>query len=370
MARKGENISKRKDGRWEGRYEKGREPSGKIKYGYCYGRTYREARQKLNKAKHDVLDGRIMEVSKLNRSFGSYCDEWLEKQRYLLKQSTIVKYEIVIEKHIKPVLGDHKLYRIDSSACERFRCSLGKELSAKSVRDILTVLKSIIKFISSTTPAFTNRIEITLPKREQQEMRVLTVDEQRRFVNCLLKNMNPCNFGILLALMTGMRIGEVCALQWKDFSLDTKTIRVHATMQRLKCFDEKSMTKTTVVIGTPKSEKSTRIIPLTREACTLCEKMNPDLPEAYLLTSDRTYMEPRTLQYRLKKVTDACGLEDVHFHTLRHTFATRCVEVGFELKSLSEILGHANTTITLDRYVHSSLQLKRDNMEKLSTFGL
>ena len=80
-------------------------------------------------------------------------------------------------------------------------------------------------------------------------------------------------------------------------------------------------------------------------------------------------MEPRTLQYRLEKYTKACGLEGVHFHTLRHTFATRCVEVGFEIKSLSEILGHASTTITLERYVHSSMALKRSNMDKLSAVG-
>lgn len=81
-------------------------------------------------------------------------------------------------------------------------------------------------------------------------------------------------------------------------------------------------------------------------------------------------MEPRTLQYRLAKYTKECGLEGVHFHTLRHTFATRCVEVGFEIKSLSEILGHATTTITLDRYVHSSIELKRNNMSKLAAIGL
>ena len=93
--------------------------------------------------------------------------------------------------------------------------------------------------------------------------------------------------------------------------------------------------------------------------------MNPQSPTAFVLTGTSDYMEPRTLQYRMEKYTAECGLEGVHFHTLRHTFATRCVEVGFEIKSLSEILGHANTTITLERYVHSSMELKRHNMNKL-----
>lgn len=366
MARRGENISKRKDGRWEGRYVKSREPSGKIKYGYCYGKTYREAKQKLNIAKRDALNGSIIDSKKANQNFGSCCDAWLEKQKHILKQSSFVKYELVVRKHIKPALGEYKLCLLDNRACEMFRDMLGKELSPKSVRDVLTVLKAIIQYVTSTVPSFSNKVEIVFPKQERQEMRVLSVEEQKRFIGSLMENLTPCNFGILLALMTGMRIGEVCALQWRDVSIKDRIIKVHSTMQRLKCFDETSQRKTSVVVGSPKSEKSIRVIPIICEMAILCEQMNPHNPDAYILTGDKTFIEPRTLQYRLKRVTDVCGIEGVHFHTLRHTFATRCVEVGFEIKSLSEILGHANTTITLDRYVHSSLQLKRENMEKLS----
>ena len=91
---------------------------------------------------------------------------------------------------------------------------------------------------------------------------------------------------------------------------------------------------------------------------------------AFVLTGSRRFIEPRTVQYRLRRYLRECGIEDAHFHTLRHTFATRCVEVGFELKSLSEILGHSSTAITLNRYVHSSIELKRDNMFKLSDVGM
>jgi integrase len=128
--------------------------------------------------------------------------------------------------------------------------------------------------------------------------------------------------------------------------------------------------KTKIIIGTPKSETSQRTIPLTQQAAILCRRMQPQSKAAYALTGTLNYMEPRTLQYRLERYTKDCGLEGIHFHTLRHTFATRCVEVGFELKSLSEILGHASTTITLDRYVHYSMDLKRDNMGKLAAVGL
>lgn len=164
-------------------------------------------------------------------------------------------------------------------------------------------------------------------------------------------------------------IGELCALQWGSISLREKTIRIAATLQRLRDTDEAGTTRTRVVIGSPKSDTSVRTIPMTAYMAELCGKMHPGSATAYVLTGTDAYMEPRALQYRMEKYTRDCGLEDVHFHTLRHTFATRAVEVGFEIKSLSEVLGHANTTITLDRYVHSSMELKRDNMSKLEAVG-
>ena len=188
-------------------------------------------------------------------------------------------------------------------------------------------------------------------------------------ISYLMEDMDPCKFGILLAMFTGLRIGELCALQWEKISLIDHTIRVNATMQRLRDTNadttngEKMQTR--IVINTPKSGTSLRVIPLTEDVVKLCLKMNPENPSAYVLTGTEHYMEPRALQYRLKKYTRECNLKDVHFHTLRHTFATRAVETGFEIKCLSEILGHATTTITLERYVHASMDLKRNNMEKL-----
>ena len=131
-----------------------------------------------------------------------------------------------------------------------------------------------------------------------------------------------------------------------------------------------SGSRTEVVVGEPKSETSRRVIPLTKEALELCEKMNPKCPSAFVLTGQsHRFMEPRTLQYRLAKYVAECGLNDLNFHALRHTFATRCVEVDFEIKSLSEILGHSSVQVTLDRYVHSSMELKRENMSKLPAIG-
>ena len=182
--------------------------------------------------------------------------------------------------------------------------------------------------------------------------------------------MDACRFGVLLALFTGVRIGELCALRWGNINLGDRSIRIAATLQRLHDTDLKSEGRTRIVVGAPKSDTSARTIPMTDAGVELCRRMDPQNADAYVLTGTSDYMEPRTLQYRLEKYTRECGLEGIHCHTLRHTFATRAVEVGFEIKSLSEVLGHATTTITLERYVHSSMELKRNNMSKLAAVGL
>lgn len=369
---KGENIFKRKDGRWEARYIKGYELSGKIKYGFCYGKTYKEAKEKVTRAKAALVSGKPAPVSNTRHRFAYFCDEWFESGKNRFKESTCVKYKTILEKHIKPRLGGCFPLAFNDGLIEQFANELlfEEELAPKTVKDILVVLRSILNYTAKLFPDTFPKVDIVYPKESKKEMRVLTREEQTLFVSYLLEELDECRFGILLALLTGIRIGELCALRWENVSLNDNTIKISSTMQRLKDMDQCRKAKTKIVIGSPKSDMSIRTIPISDYAAELCRKMNPKSPAAFILTGTSDYMEPRTLQYRMERYIETCGLEGVHFHTLRHTFATRCVEVGFEIKSLSEILGHSNTTITLDRYVHSSMDLKRDNMNKLSAVGL
>lgn len=175
----------------------------------------------------------------------------------------------------------------------------------------------------------------------------------------------------MLAMYTGLRIGEICALKWGDISTDNGTVHICRTMQRLQKTDsDKNPNKTEIKISSPKSDSSDRWIPMTENLRKMCISMQAESPDAYVLTGCCTqFMEPRSLQYRFSKYTGDCGINGITFHTLRHTFATRCVEVGFEIKSLSEILGHSDVKITLNKYVHSSEKLKKENMDKLSAIG-
>ena len=372
MSKKGENIYKRKDGRWEARYIKGRCVDGKPKYGYCYAQSYREVRKKVSVLKADLLLAKPAVSAGGREKFSCYCDEWLKLSRFRVKESSYVKYYSIINKHVKPGLGDLQVAAITSITIEEFCRMLlfDKKLSSKTVKDILVLVKSILKYTRKSYPGIMADVEIIYPKAEKKETRVLTREEQKRLTDYLLCDMDNIKFGVLLTLMTGLRIGEICALRWCDVSLKERVIRVGATMQRIKITDEGGNSKTRIIVSTPKTDSSARLIPLTDLAVELCTVFNNQNPAAFVLSgSAEHFIEPRVLQNRLEHFTKDCGLEGVHYHTLRHSFATRCVEVGFEIKSLSEILGHSSPTITLERYIHSSMDLKRSNMDKLSLIG-
>ena len=373
MPRKGENIYKRKDQRWEGRYIRAHREDGSAHYGYCYGKTYREVKQKMITAQSELKSKRNTVSHDAQPLFSEFCASWLRSVSTRVKESTYIKYGSILDKYLIPNFGNSRIGQISTSVADAFRQELlsVNGLAPKTVRDILTILKAVLEYAARQLPDVTLGVEIQYPKGARQEIRVLSQQEQERFVRYLIKDMDRYKFGVLLTLMTGLRIGELCALRWKDILLDEKAICVNATMQRVADYRKSGSSKTKIVITDPKSSCSARIIPLTDQALALCQRFCCREADAFLLTgqADR-FSEPRAMQYKLQRYTADCGLQDVHFHTLRHTFATRCVEVDFEIKSLSQIMGHSSPKITLERYVHPSLQLMHENMSKLSVSGL
>lgn len=370
--RTGENIYKRKDGRWEARYRKGRNEKGKLIYGFCYGKTYTEAKNKLEVAKNSkpflgssTPKGNVPRMEWI-------CEEWLRNNRLRLKPSTYVKYQTIIEKHIIPGLGDLTLDQVSTETVSGFGMHLSDScgLAPKTVQDILVLLRTILQYARKSYPGICGEITVVYPKIDAQQMRVLSRAEQKQLTEYLLEDLCPCKFGILLALWTGIRIGELCALRWDQIDLEEGILTIEVSMQRLRSTDPRNLQKTSIVFNSPKTASSVRHIPLNDCQKSLCRDMAPEDRKAYVLTATEKFMEPRLLQYRFRQYLRECNLTGVTFHTLRHTFATRCVEVDFEIKSLSEILGHANTSITLNRYVHCSMELKRANMRKLETLNM
>lgn len=366
MAR-GENVFRRKDGRYEARYKKGRKEDGKLIYGFCYGRTYEEAREKADRARQEIAKAQS-EKDRQQPDVACFCDSWLFANSARLKPSSAAKYRADIKNHIKPFFGHSLPGEIRPEQIDAFTQSLltDKGLSPKTVRSILTLFHSILFYIRKRSGEKLQELEITYPKNYKKNARVLDQKEESALALVLAQEMDPCKFGIYLALRTGMRIGEICALRWCDISFEDSTISVCHTAQRLPRMDsDPEGLRTAMIVGVPKSESSLRVIPLMPDIAALCEQFHPEDSEAFLLTGTDRCMDPRKLQRHLKKYLEGCGIQEAHFHTLRHTFATRCVEAGFDVKTLSEILGHSNIGITMNLYVHPNLDLKRENMSRL-----
>lgn len=192
--------------------------------------------------------------------FSALCDAWLLRKRDEIRESSYIKYRAILERHIKPRLGSRRLGGICTASVDAFTRELLETdgLSVKTVHDILSVLHSVLKDTEARRPAGALAVQIRYPKGKRREMRVLTIEEQKRLVAYLLHPTDSCKFGLLLALYTGLRIGELCALRWSCIDLREQTIRIAATMQRLGGTGE----GTRIVIGAPKSDSSLRTIPL------------------------------------------------------------------------------------------------------------
>ncbi len=374
MARTGENIYKRKDGRWEGRCIVAYDENGKAKYKYVYAKTYKAVKDKL----HSILSQKNADISIPNISsskwkFESILDEWLSHKKISVKESTYIRYKNSIENHIKPRLGRYNVVEINNVLIENFVSELltiGKinskgGLSPKSVTDILIIVKEVFDFAQANGLATACNFNNIHMKRPNREMRVLSCSEMHQLITVLLTDTDLCKLGVLLSLFTGIRIGELCALQWDNISILEKAVKIDKTMQRLQTDETVVNSKTKIHISEPKSFASVRIIPLPDFIIELLNNHH-GTKNGYFLTGEvKQFIEPRTMQNRFKSYLKEADIDDANFHSLRHTFATRCIESGFDVKTLSEILGHSSVKITLDKYVHSTMEQKRANMNKL-----
>lgn len=371
MPRKGENIYKRKDGRWEGRYIKGRCDKKTI-YGYVYAKSYSEAKTKLNLKRAEYISEEVIlsKTKKKDAPFSTISNLWLTSMRSSVKESTWIKYRNTLNSQIIPKIGVKNISTVDyetvSKMCSNMLLSYddsNKRLSSKTILDALSITKAIIKY-AERMKFITDRTALDVSiKLKSSPLRVFSHNEEHLLFEYLSSNVNCINLGILICMFTGIRIGELCALTWEDISLESNTIRIHRTMQRIQTSN--GLNKTKILISEPKSQCSIREIPVAESLRNFLELYHDKI--GYVLTGKcNKYVEPRTLQNHFKAILKTCEISNASFHTLRHTFATRCIELGFDVKSLSEILGHSSVNITLNRYVHPSMDLKQKNIDKLS----
>lgn len=370
MPRRGENIRKRKDGRWEARYPSGVNEKGQKTYSSVYGDTYKEAKEKRNWVlQHQNSYPKVLSNKPF---FSEILALWIADNRIHLKNATIYRYSYLIETHILPELGGIQVDQITSSTINAFlakKLSDGRidgrgGLSTAYVRSIMLVINSALQFATENRLCNPLLTQIHKPPLQSKELAVLSKDEQRKLESVLLTDMNETKLGIYISLYTGLRIGEICALSWEDIDIANRTIYVHHTLTRIRVIENgKTVTKNS--IDTPKTKSSLRCIPICSTLAQVLNDYLPNITSEYVVSNKAGFVSPRTFEYRYKKIMKESKISFINYHGLRHTFATRCIESGVDVKSLSEILGHANVSITLNTYVHSSMELKRAQMEKL-----
>ncbi len=314
----------------------------------------------MNKVVNKVNDV----VNKYKLTFEDISDQWLEMKKKDTKTSTYSNYDYTIQKYLIPKLKFVKVKNLKKYDFDDFVEELSQELSPKTVRDILCNLKSILYFAEDKYKCKTNVRKIKGPKMNSEPLTILSDREIRRLENYCLKENSLKSIGVLMCLNTGLRIGEICALKWENIDLFKRELYIKDTLQRVY---NKGQNGTKIIIDAAKTKTSIRTIPISSKIYDILNALKKQYkPEDFFLTGDSTKsLEPRSYQNTFKYYLRKIKIKSYKFHILRHTFATKCIEAGMDIKSLSEILGHATVEITLNKYVHSSYKRKKKFLDKL-----
>lgn len=365
MSRRGDNIRKRADGRWEGRYQNV-SANGEKYYRSVYGKSYNEVKEKLAFEKKTAVREEpvcLIIGGKTTDHEGSFCalaDEWLDSIESSRKYSTYVKYKTIFQCHIQQLFYEDQFTRMTNSYIQDKVSTM--EVSDATRQSIFMVIKQIFRYAEDKYAYPAPSISNTAVRNRPQSLNIMSRAEQARLMQFLCNDMDVSKAGIFLCLSTGLRLGEVCALKWDDIEKAKGLIHVSRTVQRIR--RPEGAVKTTLLETTPKSIFSNREIPIPDTLLSILTAFQKE-GQIYFLQKDRP-MEPRTYQNHFKRYLEEIKAPDYNFHILRHTFATNCIDNGMDIKSLSEILGHSSVQITLNRYVHPSMDTKRKYLNALS----
>ena len=393
MAKKGNNegsIRKRSNGTWEGRYSDGVNAEGKQIQRSVYGKTKKEVADKLHAIFFQKQQGIYVTPTKV--LVKDWLIEWLHNYAHItVRPSTYISYEGYIYNHIIPIIGDLPIQKLTPPIVQNFyndrflngRIDGKGGLSSKTLRNMHNMFHQAMEQAKINGLIMQNPTDnAIIPKSQKKEMRVLSVQEQLRLLNVV--HLHRLGFAIKFDLATGLRIGELCALKWTDLNYQKKTVKISRTLQRIKTNQlereelDGSENMTMVVEGDVKTSSGFREIPipdkiwmelLQHQQRQQQEYMSlgvPILPDGYIFAMPfGTCVEPSTMRDALNYLLAVAEIEHANFHSLRHTFATRAIEAGMPVKTLSDILGHSQVQITMDLYCHSSIDHMRDSVNAL-----
>lgn len=302
---------------------------------------------------------------KKNTQFKSVVELWQADKQQFVKKSTFAAYSLLIANHLLPAFSEAN--DISEEDVQQFVFKkLNEGLSQKSVKDILIVLKMILRYGAKHNLMEHRQIDIRFPtERERQEVEVLSKTNQRKIMEFVKSNFTFQNLGIYICLSAGLRIGEVCALTWNDIDAEQGVIYVNKTIQRIYLVGEIEK-RTEVIIDTPKSKNSIREIPMTKELLRMVKPLKKVVNSSFfVLTNSAAPTEPRTYRNYYKRLMKQLDIPALKFHGLRHSFATRCIESNCDYKTVSVLLGHSNISTTLNLYVHPNMEQKKRCIEQM-----
>ena len=291
---------------------------------------------------------------------------WLLDKKHYIKESTYANYSNAVFNHIIPKLGHYKLDELSHKLIQDYLLDLSKNgkingsggLSSKTIKDITIIIKGSLKKAMNENKIKHIVLTFNYPLDSKLEkIYVLSKSEQNKITSYCLNNLDNKNLGILISLYSGLRIGELCSLQWNDINLKKSLISINKTVQRIYVKDFKE-SKSKIIITTPKTKNANREIPISKEFIELLKKFKGNNNE-YILSGSEKLIEPRTYRKYFDKVLKEIKINHINFHSLRHTFVTNCISLGVDYKTVSELLGHANVNITLNLYVHPRLSQKK-----------
>ncbi len=299
-----------------------------------------------------------------------WLNTWLNKYlKTTIKLRTYLKYNDIINKHINPILGEYELNDLNGNILQEFvlyklnngNLITNEKLADNSVIAIVSLLKQALRqalFLGISNTEYTAHIKI--PMAKEKEITVFNRLEQQKLESYCL-NSKPNYIGIIICLYTGIRLGELLALTWNDIDFDNKLLKVNKTVYTIT-----KNGKNEAHIDRPKTKQSNRIIPLPKQIINLLKRKKKESISNYIIsTKNGGIVQNRSYQKSFKSILNRCEITYKNFHSLRHTFATRALELGMDVKTLSEILGHKNSSITLNRYSHSLLEHKFEFMNKV-----
>lgn len=295
--------------------------------------------------------------------------EWFENKKKYIKESTSAYYIFELQNYILPALGDMETDELNEDIIQKkvYSWQTGDNTNHKTIKkstisNLVMLIKQILKYGVKKNVLSPFALEISyIPEMYNSKNKVFTDEEQDAIIAAVISDLSFKSFGILLSLITGMRIGELCALHWSDIDCIQKVITIQNTLQRVYQKDMQPTTK--IVVGIPKTAHSARKIPLPKKLHETIKSLPSIDAQGYVLTNNSTFMEPRTYRRFYERFLIKHDISFLNFHSLRHSFATRLIQKGADYKCVSELLGHSNINTTMNMYVHPDLKQKRACIE-------